>query len=199
MRRVHELITHENVLLLDMPLSYGDLTDHISGATIANNGKVTWDSSIGAYKFTQTGYGTSNTPYISGVYLPIYQNGAGRFGRSFDIYPISSQDSGGTLILLGHRTTTQNGQANAYSCSCSISNTSSPVYVSKNNWHSVTIIRDETANPSTIITVDGNNGGFYQDNYQSTFTNSVLLFACGMYSANSKVSFCLKNLKYWTL
>lgn len=199
MIREHELITNETILLLDMPLSYGDMTDHISGASIVNNGKVTWDSNIGAYKFTQTGYGTSNTPYISGVYLPIYQNSVGRFGRSFDIYPISSQDSGGTVILLGHRSTTQNGQRNAYSCSFSISNTSSPAYMAKNTWHSVTIIRDETLDPSIIITVDGNSGGIVQDSYQSTFTNSVLLFACGMYSANSKVSFCLKNLKYWSL
>jgi len=46
-KREHIKTTHQP--FIDMPLTYGDLTDHISGGSVVNNGHCSWDSNVGAY------------------------------------------------------------------------------------------------------------------------------------------------------
>lgn len=203
MRKEHNMILAEPTLLLDMPLAQGDLTDHISGGSVANNGKCAWNTSVGAYQFTQSGYGLSNVPYVTGLSLPFNAQYVAKFGRSFDIYPISSGD--GTIIILGHNAAHQNGKFYSFSVSFNVNTSSNPMFLSKNTWHNISMYRDDV-NSEVIVSVDGveksGSGNFNPMNPSSavgTVSPSTMLISCGMYSQNSRASFCLKNLKYWSL
>lgn len=182
---------------IDMPLTYGDLTDHVSGGSVVNNGHCTWDSNVGAYKFTQQGRsGLSNVPYVTGLNKPataMASNSNLNYTEVFDIYPMTS--TYGYMRLMSQRADFPTLSLNF---ALSISNTSYVNYVVPNQWHSVKRLFHGTTFDTYI------DGIMTQQNAASGAPNvvvsqSYLILSCGILNNNdyNNVSFCLRNIKYF--
>lgn len=198
MKREHILRKQSQRPFIDMPLSYGDLTDHISGGSVVNNGRYAWDSNVGAYKFTQQGRsGLSNVPYVTGLNKPAtaidptLQNF--NFTRQFEIYPMTS--SGGKIRIFSE-------QANyPYICLnllCVINDTTNILYTRPYEWHTYKFIMYGL---TYDVYIDGNH---IQHIDQITFapTHSIsltnIVLSCGIVGDDyNNVSFCLRNIKYF--
>lgn len=184
-------------LILDMPLSYGDITDHISGASLYNNGKYAWDSSLNAYVFSQNGsYGDSNVAWINNVNLyPITMTNPW-IKREFDYYGVRKPDD--NMFMLS--SSQKNQRANWPVFMTDIY----PSVLPLGNWYHIEQ-ELKIKNGSVVLNVTYVNGtktsvivGFNVDNRQNQ-SATRLYFTCGFYSGHSNYSYAMKNLKYWDL
>lgn len=169
-----------------MPLSYGDITDHISGASLYNNGKYAWNSALNAYVFSQNGSnGDNNVAWINNVNLyPIAQTDLW-IKREFDANVIIKSDN--SIFTLASVSKNQYAFWPPFTAFIGMDTHS------LNTWyhfeHELKIVGG-----TTVI-----NTGFGNLSYRQNQSATKLFFTCGFYSSHSRYSIAIKNLKYWDL
>lgn len=178
--------------LLYMPLMKGDLTDHVSGGSVVQNGNVSWNSNVGAYEFRQTGKNSnSQIAYATGldlpqdIFIPSFN-----FVREYDVYPISS--TGGSIRIMSH-SAGFNIQLNNL---VNISNPSHVLYLPINQWGSFKEIltgnrliryKNGVQVQDFVITLD-----------QQYLSLNTILFTCGIIGDDyNNVRICIKNFRIY--
>lgn len=180
-----------------MPLSYGDITDHISGASLYNNGKYAWNSSLNAYVFSQSGsQGDNNVAWINNVNLyPITMTNPW-IKREFDYRGVTKPDN--NIFTLSSSYKSQ------YAFWPVFHTDIFPSVLPLGTWYHIEqVIKFE--NGTVVLNTTHVNGvlnssitGFDVSN-RANQSSTRLYFTCGFYSGHSRYSLAIKNLKYWDL
>lgn len=197
-KREHIKTTHQPQPFIDMPLTYGDLTDHISGGSVVNNGRYAWDSNVGAYKFTQQGRSSlSNVPYVTGLNKPptaidpALQNF--NFTQQFEIYPMTS--SGGKIRMFSEQA---NFPTICLNLLCVINDPTHIQYLRPYEWHTCKRTLNGLASDVYYdgVHIQHIDLVTFSPNHSISLTNLVL--SCGIVGDDyNNVSFCLRNIKYF--
>ena len=182
--------------LLYMPLIQGDLTDHVSGGSVVQNGNVSWNSNVGAYEFRQSGRNSdSQTCYVTNLDLPLnIFTPQMNFYREYEIYPMTS--SGGIIRSMSHSNILNRLCLNSYT---HLTNTSNVNYCAPNTWNKylekftgqhwqryINGVLKQEADIDVSVSVT-----------PVVSTSKLYISAGSIGSDYTNVKFCLKNLKIW--
>lgn len=186
------------VLVLDMPLTQGDLTDHVSGGSVLSHNYL-WDDTAQGYLFTQTSTSDSYTAIVTGLNLPFSSPFTPKnMLREMDLYPVSSTNT--NYYVIAHQSNIGYGSNygpvfNFYNGNTNPTNVN---YIALRTWHHIKQYIDGSGNwkmwidgtlarTGTVATIDN-----------SRLSGTKMYLSCGNWSnGSSGIKFGLKNIKYY--
>lgn len=200
MPRRENYINKDNAtLLLDMPLTQGDLTDHISGGYVVQNGRVSWNSSKNAYYFTQSGNGDNGVARATNLYLPCFTVGTtAKIMREMDIFVESTGDD--SLIILSHDIKNQYAYWPSFRMGAQLTNnTPTGREIKRNVWTYYCQYKDFGSNTGWTISDDRlvQSVDWADASRTNAASTSEMQITAGFYGSHSSIKMYIKNLKYW--